>query len=155
MSGDPRTATLYQRHQLRRGVALPRGVRSVGRGSRWGNPTRMKGHGGTATRSQAYGAYLNKIERDWRRIRKTRGRWLEIEPLMDATGLACWCQPNDLCHADILIWHVAEYVLDAIYRAHVFPTQDDADPPDALRVAMCEWDATTPMTLLRNMGVIL
>lgn len=75
------------------GGVRPPGVVYCGRPSRWGNPTSV----GTAmTAEQAvenfrwYAAARLNREPDW------------LDPLRDATGLACWCKSGP-CHVDILI----------------------------------------------------
>lgn len=106
------------RHRRVRGVALPPGVRYVGRGSRWGNPFRV-GHllVGDVVPNLHSGAVgeplLEPVDaalavalfrsvtgphcldgvalRDW------------LSPLQGAAGLACWCAADAPCHADVIL----------------------------------------------------
>jgi len=88
-----------ERVRQRRGQALPAGIRSVARPSRWGNPFRI---GPDLTRAQAVARY---------------GPWLQqrlaedpafLDPLRGASGLACYCPLDGPCHADLLIAALAE-----------------------------------------------
>ncbi|MDX1711536.1 MAG: DUF4326 domain-containing protein [Rhodovibrionaceae bacterium] len=82
-----------QRHQFKRGRKLPKGVRFVARPSRWGNPYKIPPH----TREEAMRLYRAHAEAKLRED----PQWLD--PLMEAEGLACYCRPDQLCHADVLI----------------------------------------------------
>lgn len=83
-----------KRIQYRRGMKLPEGARYVGRPSRWGNPYKVKLHG----RERALQLYRERVER-----LSPEARRIWLEPLRGATALACYCKPDETCHADILI----------------------------------------------------
>jgi hypothetical protein len=85
--------------QRRRGWRLPPNTVVVSRPTRWGNPHRVgwcdvcKQH---HSRAQAVAMFARDAQRlpaeHWRPL---RGR-----------NLACWCAPNQPCHADVLL-HLA------------------------------------------------
>lgn len=83
-----------ERHQQRRGVALPPGVKSVARPSRWGNPYRLTSESERAAVMARYRAWLDERLDDDPSF---------LDPLRTAAGLACYCSPEVECHADILI----------------------------------------------------
>jgi len=92
------------RVQQQRGVKLPEGVKSVARPSRWGNPYKigelMFPHSSSRMVFAAESAvewYKDHVDDEMR----IDAWWLD--PLRDATGLACYCQLGDPCHADVLI----------------------------------------------------
>lgn len=87
------------------GWRKPEGVIYVGRPSEWGNPWRVggKAHGAIdpATAVAHYDHALMNGELKGKdgtalidRIQELRGR-----------DLACWCDPNQPCHADVLLRH--------------------------------------------------
>jgi hypothetical protein len=87
--------------QRRKGWRLPANAVSVTRPrrsfpGRWGNPFREKKHGGTLTQAECL-----RLFESYARVRMVQDPgWLE--PLR-GKDLACWCQPGDACHADILL----------------------------------------------------
>jgi Domain of unknown function (DUF4326) len=80
------------------GATLHPGVRSVARPSRWGNPYAVATYG----RTEALRRYQEGLDA---MTPEERAAWLA--PLRDCTGLACWCTPDEACHADILIAAIA------------------------------------------------
>lgn len=110
---------MLPRVQRRRGVALPAGTAYVGRPSRWGNPWRI---GASAHDSHDTGIGAGRLPR-YRpcdcpplsravAVARYRAMWqgfsgdyisAELDPLRGATALACWCPPDEACHADVLI----------------------------------------------------
>jgi len=62
----------------------------MARPSRWGNPFRVAELG----RAQAIARFARSLENDGARmeVRALRGK-----------NLACWCAPDEACHADILL----------------------------------------------------
>jgi hypothetical protein len=87
-----------KRVQQKRGRALPPGVRSVARPSRWGNPYRLHRE---EERDEVMARY-----RDWLDQRLAEDPAF-LEPLRGAAGLACYCPLDRPCHADILIARLA------------------------------------------------
>lgn len=83
-----------KRVQQRRGVALPPGVRSVARPSRWGNPWRLHREEEREEIMARYRAWLDQ------RLAEDPDF---LEPLRQATGLACYCPLDRPCHADIIL----------------------------------------------------
>jgi hypothetical protein len=104
------------RIQLRRskGWRKPAGAIVVARPSRWGNPFRVQrsaeGHlvtGPGIDEPPTFGSHREAVADSVRRHRP----WLEAEieagrvdlsPLADH-DLACWCPPQQACHADTLL----------------------------------------------------
>ncbi len=82
------------RIQVRRkkGFRLPPDTVYVGRPTKWGNPFRP-GAAVTAKKAVAkYRAYLMDSGDLLFALSELRGR-----------NLACWCKPNEPCHADVLL----------------------------------------------------
>jgi hypothetical protein len=94
-----------KRIQMRRtaGWRRPEGAVYVGRPTAWGNPWRV---GGKAHGALDYASARNEYERAL-----TRGELTDRSgvPLLDRLGelrgkdLACWCRPDQPCHADVLL----------------------------------------------------
>lgn len=84
-----------RRVQLSRrpGARLPDGCRGVARPSRWSNPFPVSGYGRAEAirRFRAYAVARLAEEPTW------------LDPLRDCKALACWCRPDERCHADVLI----------------------------------------------------
>lgn len=91
-----------------KGWRMPEGAVYVGRPTRWGNPYRI---GGT---TEVVAALANVREcgvvRDAKHAVSLYRRWLfhqqraeNLIPLLRGRDLACWCKPNDPCHADVLL----------------------------------------------------
>jgi hypothetical protein len=92
----------YRHHRRGQRDRLPAGVRLVARGSRWGNPHPIgqvcpvcRIVHGRAGAIAAHAADLDARTDDDLRA------WLE--PLADAAGLACYCPPDEGCHAETLV----------------------------------------------------
>jgi hypothetical protein len=92
-----------------KGARMPWGARYVGRPSRWGNPFAVGecvgGVALTPERSvQMYAWWLDVSLSDGRGDRDPAMVARYLDPLRDATALACWC-PLDgpPCHADVLL----------------------------------------------------
>ena len=83
-----------QRIQRKRtkGWRMPGNAVYVGRPTKWGNPFAVKDYG-RAQALRLYAAYIEGLvyvgERD---LSDLRGK-----------DLACWCRPDEPCHADVLI----------------------------------------------------
>lgn len=97
-----------KRIQLRRtkGWRKPDGAIVVSRPSRWGNPYAVGDHVGPVqdreeirTRSQAVFLFANP------RRRASHGYPSDDEIRAELAGhdLACWCPPDQACHADVLL----------------------------------------------------
>ena len=94
-------AKIMQRVQRTRTKPLPPGTIYVGRPTRWGNPYRL-----TAERNREEALFLY---RQWlKHVLENNPRFLD--PLSQATALACWCKLTEACHADILL----EYIKRAV-----------------------------------------
>ncbi len=80
-----------------KGWRKPANVVYVGRPTRWGNPYRVEELG----RTEAMRRFRKLFEA------KARGAKTEfpVPDLSELRGkdLACWCRPDQECHADILI----------------------------------------------------
>jgi len=66
---------------------------NVARPTRWGNPYRIAEFGS----KQAVALFAQSLEREDGPISRTDLRFLR------GKNLACWCAPDQLCHADILL----------------------------------------------------
>ncbi|MDH3681449.1 MAG: DUF4326 domain-containing protein [Acidimicrobiia bacterium] len=96
-AGDGRAgrgAPALRRFRQRRGERLPDGVKSVARPSRWGNPYRLERE---ADRPDVMARY-----RRWLAQRLDEDPHF-LDPLRAASGVACYCQLDVACHADIII----------------------------------------------------
>jgi hypothetical protein len=82
------------RVQLRRsrGWKMPPNTVSVARPGKWGNPYHVEEYG----RQQAIAQYRAYVEE------KLRRGELDIAEL-SGRNLACWCGPDEACHADVLL----------------------------------------------------
>ena len=87
-----------ERVQQKRGRALPPGVRSVARPSRWGNPWRLEREADREMILARYRAWLDQ------RLAEDPAF---LDPLRPAAGLACYCPLDRPCHADILLARLA------------------------------------------------
>src|SRR4051812_42843667 len=94
-----------KRIQQRRskGWRNPAGAVAVGRGTKWGTSL-----GGRCARHPPGGRRLLQRVDGWRapRAAGVAARRCELARRIAATAgrdLMCWCKPEDLCHADILI----------------------------------------------------
>jgi hypothetical protein len=95
-----------RRVQLRRttGWRLPANTVVVARPTRWGNPftlcagvTGQPGHAGATNRAQAvalFAEHAAALSAQWRR---------EVRRQLGGRHLACWCPPDQPCHADVLL----------------------------------------------------
>lgn len=81
-----------------KGWRLPPGAVYVGRGSKWGNPFPFdhQRYLGKAWAVDAYAQWLTTT---------LKGMTLLREHLHELRGksLACWCKPDEPCHADLLL----------------------------------------------------
>ena len=91
-----------RRIQLKRtkGWRKPAGAVVVTRRSRWGNPYRVENWGQQRAVSMFRDDLLRHGEVDGSKGLVTVG---EIRAELRGKDLACWCQPGDPCHADVLI----------------------------------------------------
>lgn len=128
-----------KRVQMRRGVALPPNTKYVGRPTQWGNPWRVginrdQPRGLTAARVLGLPTRLRPPSRGQRHsttiepitltqaqavmvfrvsARETLHYWPDwLEPLR-GYDLACYCEPDEPCHADVLLDLIAETQADA------------------------------------------
>jgi hypothetical protein len=106
-----------QRIQRKRtkGWKMPENTVYVGRGSKWGNPYRIKGRillvqrfyqpewvpYDTIERDDIKEFAVKKYEGFIRCNSKRKGRYNLDE--LRGKNLACWCKPGDPCHADVLL----------------------------------------------------
>lgn len=94
-----------KRIQARRtaGWRLPEGAVYVGRPTIWGNPWKVGGraHGALGPK-EAVAEYERALTRG--ELKDRRGVAL-IERIGELRGrtLACWCAPDQPCHADVLL----------------------------------------------------
>lgn len=97
---------MAERIQLRRtkGWRMPPGAVKVDRSTRWGNPFRVNdtpGRHGIQNASEAVELY-----REWLLGHpNSGGPSLLGDARRELRGkdLACWCKPDDPCHADVLL----------------------------------------------------
>jgi len=61
---------------------------NVSRPGKWGNPYTVAKYG----RGKAIALYRQHLKRSALDVRDLRGQ-----------NLACWCAPDELCHADVLL----------------------------------------------------
>ena len=81
----------------RRGWRKPDGAIIVARPSRWGNPFDWREHG----RAEAVEMFRQHLA-----AMPPNERESYLAPLRKATALCCWCGPDEVCHADMLIAEV-------------------------------------------------
>jgi hypothetical protein len=83
---------------------MPQRARYVGRGTRWGNPYLPD--------RAIPAADVWEVTQDRAAVLVAYRAWLRqqlqqdpafLEPLRDATAVACWCPLAERCHADVLI----------------------------------------------------
>ena len=81
---------------------MPEGAVYVGRGSAWGNDYRVGMNEWYGSRVFIDRQMAVRLFRNYASERANRDpAWLD--PLRDATALACWCPLDQPCHADVLI----------------------------------------------------
>jgi hypothetical protein len=85
------------RVQLRRtkGWRKPKDVVVVARPSRWGNPFRI---GVDGNRTQCVTLYREALTRGELAFAVT-----DVRRELAGLDLACWCPPDEQCHADVLL----------------------------------------------------
>lgn len=86
----------YSLHDIYKGVKLPDNTKKVDRSTKYGNPYKVGNKQGEFTREEAlrlYEIYLDFV------ISK---KLLDLKPLI-GYNLACSCNLEDSCHADILL----------------------------------------------------
>ena len=76
----------------KKGFRLPSGAIYVGRPTKWGNPFRPGARLTRETMVAKYRSYLMK-----------RADLMAPLPELRGASLACWCRPDQLCHADVLL----------------------------------------------------
>jgi hypothetical protein len=119
--------------QRRKGWRMPEGVVYVGRPSKWGNPFALDGWRGAflavlslgergdarGCRAAAVKLYRLWLTGNWRtvkvdersalqreltmKVNAQRPTRREIRAALRGKDLACWCQPDQPCHADVLL----------------------------------------------------
>jgi hypothetical protein len=94
--------TLFRiQRQRTRGWRMPEGAVYVGRPSQWGNPWEL-GSPGIGTQPDGSPWAIEDVLRWYRQYARECGPfWLQ--PLLEATALACWCPLEQPCHVDVLI----------------------------------------------------
>ena len=88
MAASPRRVRLSRR----KGARKPAGAVVVARPSRWGNPYRISEHG----RERAAELYRDRLLADPELLAAARRE-------LRGHDLACWCAPDQVCHADVLL----------------------------------------------------
>jgi hypothetical protein len=94
------------RIQLRRtgGWRMPHGALKVDRTTRWGNPFRL---GIDGDRAQCVALYRHWLVRGNAAVQGVRGdtrdELLRDLPQLRGHDLACWCPPDQPCHAEVLL----------------------------------------------------
>jgi uncharacterized protein DUF4326 len=76
----------------RPGARKPAGAVVVSRPSRWGNPYTIAEYG----REQAVALYYQRLAEHPELVEVVRRE-------LARKDLACWCDPDELCHADVLL----------------------------------------------------
>jgi hypothetical protein len=76
----------------RPGARKPAGAVVVSRPSRWGNPYTVAEYG----RKQAVALYRQRLAEHPELAEAARRE-------LAGKDLACWCDPDELCHADVLL----------------------------------------------------
>ena len=89
------TAPAVERVQLRRtkGWKMPANTVTVARPSRWGNPFKVTAG---CSAAEAVAAFRARVESDPLKV-------AEIRENLKGKNLACWCAPDQPCHADVLL----------------------------------------------------
>lgn len=80
---------------------ISQGAVRVDRVTRWGNPHRIgwcKRCNTEHDRGQAIAAYRHDLDHDGLRVTLD-----QIRESLAGRDLACWCKPDEPCHADLLI----------------------------------------------------
>jgi hypothetical protein len=91
------TAKRIQWRARTRGWRKPEGVVFVGRPSRWGNPFVIGRDGDRAAVVEKHRAWLLDPQR------KMGPTIAEIRRDLRGRDLACWCAPDQPCHAELLL----------------------------------------------------
>lgn len=81
-----------------KGWRLPPNTIYVGRGSKWGNPFPFD-HQVYLGKSWALAAYDHWLHTSFKGATLLREHLRELE----GKNLACWCGPDEPCHADVLL----------------------------------------------------
>ena len=79
----------------RKGWRMPSNTTSVARPSRWGNPYQI-----LATGSRELSV---RLFREWTALPDMAPYRQRAHDFLWGQNLACWCGPDQLCHADILL----------------------------------------------------
>jgi hypothetical protein len=82
-------------------LRLPPNTKLVTRKTRWGNPYKLLEHGGDYSREDSLILYTYWLTKQL----KTNPKFLE--PLY-GYNLACYCQQQFICHADIILKKIEE-----------------------------------------------
>lgn len=89
-----------------KGWRMPEGAVYVGRGSRWGNPFRWESPSTIAAFERSEIAYVHVVESRAAAVfmfRKHRRPFNVDLAELRGKDLACWCAPDQPCHADVLL----------------------------------------------------
>ena len=81
-----------------KGWKMPKNTVYVGRPGFWGNPYQQKDLG--LSRKECV-AYFKKVMKA--RLKHPESEWSSEIKKLKGKNLACWCKPEDPCHADILL----------------------------------------------------
>ncbi|HEU0195133.1 MAG TPA: DUF4326 domain-containing protein [Gaiellales bacterium] len=87
--------------RLKRGgryTPIQQGSKLVTRSTRWGNPHRIREHGGEHSRRQAAERYAADLAAGRLRVSVE-----DVRRELAGFDLVCECEPEDICHADHLL----------------------------------------------------
>lgn len=91
--GTPRRVQLSRK----KGWRMPENTVKVSRPGKWGNPFRADGK--PFEREAAVATFRAWMGMDTHKAEKLRAALLELR----GKNLACWCAPDQPCHADVLL----------------------------------------------------
>lgn len=81
---------------------MPENTIYVGRPSKWGNPFTVKVYGTNAYAVQCFRQWL--LGEYFQQQYSERRQWI-LDHIQELKGknLACWCNPDESCHANVLL----------------------------------------------------
>lgn len=97
-----------------KGYKMPADAVYVGRPTKWGNPFNWKDADGDLIPPNVAKGYAKELFSNWlkggyfawsdKENLEDRRQWI-LEHISDLRGkdLACWCSPDEPCHADVLL----------------------------------------------------
>lgn len=81
---------------------LPKNTKNVARPSRWGNPFKLKKHGGNYSLKESLALYTIWLDNNLKKNPHF------LQPLI-GYNLGCYCNLDEPCHASILLKYIKIY----------------------------------------------